>query len=323
MRRSAAGVALSAGLLGAALLAGCGGSSGSGSDVPTGAVAVVDGQNITVPQLETTMNIARLSLKTSYPEPGTEQWVSLRSRALESLAHDAELRAWAKNLGVTVKPSAVDAAVKATPLECLPRQDGGQHRPGQGRRRVQEHRHDARAVPQPYRDEAAGPGRGQQGGKVARASRTRRSRLATRRRSRPRTRCRSAASCATSWSRTRRSPISCMRSSSPRMRNSPSSRSSTRPTPPARPTGGELGEAGKTNLVKPFADVAFTIRQGVVSQAGEDAVRLAPDRGRGADPARERASARRDAASCRSAPSSSRRGGRRALRSSSARPRSS
>ena len=52
MRRSAAGVALSAGLLGAALLAGCGGSSGSGSDVPTGAVAVVDGQNITVPQLD-------------------------------------------------------------------------------------------------------------------------------------------------------------------------------------------------------------------------------------------------------------------------------
>ena len=77
------------------------------------------------PQLETTMNIARLSLKTSYPEPGTENWVSLRSRALESLAHDAELRAWAKNLGVTVKPSAVDAAVKASLSNAFPGKTAG------------------------------------------------------------------------------------------------------------------------------------------------------------------------------------------------------
>jgi parvulin-like peptidyl-prolyl isomerase len=120
MRRSAAGLALSAGLLGAVLLAGCGGSSGSGSNVPTGDVAVVDGQNITVADLQTTMNIARLTLKTSYPEPGTTDWVSLRSRALESLAHEAELRAWAHNLGVTVKQSAVDAAVKTTLANAFP-----------------------------------------------------------------------------------------------------------------------------------------------------------------------------------------------------------
>jgi parvulin-like peptidyl-prolyl isomerase len=120
MRRPAAGLALGVGLLAAVLLAGCGGSSGSGSAVPAGDVAVVDGQSITVAELETTMNIARLTLKTSYPEPGTEEWVSLRSRALESLAHEAELRAWAKNLGVTVKPSAVDAAVKATLVSAFP-----------------------------------------------------------------------------------------------------------------------------------------------------------------------------------------------------------
>ena len=36
-----------------------------------GVAAVVDGQNITVSDLETTMHIAKLSLKTSYPEPGT------------------------------------------------------------------------------------------------------------------------------------------------------------------------------------------------------------------------------------------------------------
>jgi hypothetical protein len=120
MRRSAAGLALGVGLLGAVLLAGCGGSSASGSNVPVGDVAVVDGQNITVADLETTMNIARLSLKTSYPEPGTQDWVSLRARALESLAHDAELRAWARNLGVSVKPSAVDAAVKSTLAGAYP-----------------------------------------------------------------------------------------------------------------------------------------------------------------------------------------------------------
>ena len=78
-------------------------------------------------------------------------------------------------------------------------------------------------------------------------------------------------------------------------------------TDTARKTnGGELGEVvNRTNLVKPFADVAFTTRPGRRLAAGQDAVRLAPDRGRGAGPAREHASARRDAASCRSAPSSS------------------
>jgi foldase protein PrsA len=120
MRRPAAGLALGVGLLGAVLLAGCGGSSGSGSSVPTGDVAVVDGQHITVGELNTTMNIARLTLKTSYPEPGTSDWVSLRSRALESLAHDAELRAWAHDLGVTVKPGAVDGAVKTTLANAFP-----------------------------------------------------------------------------------------------------------------------------------------------------------------------------------------------------------
>jgi hypothetical protein len=125
MRRSAAGLALGVGLLGAVLLAGCGGSSGSGSSVPTGDVARVDGQDITVADLETTMNIARLTLKTSYPIPGTTAWVSLRSRALETLAHEAELRAWAHNLGVSVKPSAVDAAVKATLSTAFPGSKSG------------------------------------------------------------------------------------------------------------------------------------------------------------------------------------------------------
>jgi hypothetical protein len=119
MRRAAC-----VGLLGVVVLAGCGGSS-SGSSLPPGVVAVVGGTDITVSQLETTMHIAKLSLKTSYPTPGTDQWLSLRTRALEALAHDAELRAWARDLGATVKPSAVDAAVKQTLVAAFPGKTAG------------------------------------------------------------------------------------------------------------------------------------------------------------------------------------------------------
>ena len=119
MRRAAC-----VGLLGVVVLAGCGGSS-SGSSLPAGVVAVVDGNDITLSQLETTMNIAKLSMKTSYPVVGTDEWLQLRTRALEALAHDEELRAWARNLGATVKPSAVDAAVKQTLAGAFPGKTAG------------------------------------------------------------------------------------------------------------------------------------------------------------------------------------------------------
>jgi len=67
MRRAAC-----VGLLGVVVLAGCGGSS-SGSSLPAGVVAVVDGNDITLSQLQTTMNIAKLSMKTSYPVVGTDE----------------------------------------------------------------------------------------------------------------------------------------------------------------------------------------------------------------------------------------------------------
>jgi foldase protein PrsA len=114
MRRAAC-----VGLLGVVVLAGCGGSS-SGSSLPAGVVAVVDGNDITVSQLQTTMHIAKLSMKTSYPVVGTDEWLSLRTRALESLAHDEELRAWASDLGATVKASAVDAELKQTLVTAFP-----------------------------------------------------------------------------------------------------------------------------------------------------------------------------------------------------------
>jgi hypothetical protein len=129
MRRAAArprrALALGLGLLGVLALAGCGGSSSSASQVPPGVAVVVDGTNITVSDLEATMHIAKLSMKTSYPTPGTEEWIALRTRALEALAHDAELRAWARNLGVTVKQSAVDAAVKQTLVSAFPGSTAG------------------------------------------------------------------------------------------------------------------------------------------------------------------------------------------------------
>jgi PPIC-type PPIASE domain/SurA N-terminal domain len=120
MRRAAC-----AGLLCAVVLTGCGGGSGSGSQVPPGVVAVVDGTNISLSELQTTMNIAKLSMKTNYPIPGTDEWLALRTRALEALAHDAELRAWARNLGVTVKASAVDTALENTLVSAFPGKTAG------------------------------------------------------------------------------------------------------------------------------------------------------------------------------------------------------
>jgi PPIC-type PPIASE domain/SurA N-terminal domain len=123
MLRAASGVACA--LVAGVLFAGCGGSSGSGSPVPVNDVALVDGTPITVTELVTTMNIAKLSMGSSYPEPGTQDWISLRSRALEALAHDAELRTWAHNLGVSVSAGAVDAAVKTTLAGAFPGKTAG------------------------------------------------------------------------------------------------------------------------------------------------------------------------------------------------------
>ena len=226
--------------------------------------------------------------------PGTDRLVSLRTRALEALAHDAELRAWAHNLGVTVKPSAVDAAAQADALERLPRQDGGHHRRGQGQRRVPStgmtrellrHRIETKLLAQAAANKVAGrpDDHGRPGPGAVREGQGDAS-----------TRCRSAARCATSWSRTRRSPTSCTRSSSPRTPISRSSPSSTRPTA-RRPTAAISGVVNRTSLVKPFADVAFTLNQGVVSQPVKTQFGWHLIEADGAGPAREHAAARRDA----------------------------
>jgi foldase protein PrsA len=264
MGRTAAGVALSAGLLGAALLAGCGGSSGSGSDVPGGVVAVVDGQNITVPQLETTMNIARISLKTSYPQPGTENWVSLRSRALESLAHDAELRAWAHNLGVTVKPSAVDAAVKSSLSNAFPGKTAGtidqakvnaEFKSTGMTRELFRSRTETKLLAQAAANKVAKSPDVTDAQVKARYEKDKATTYALPERRKLRHILVKDKALADQLYSQLESSDAKFAELAKQYSTDTSSKAS----------GGELGEAGKDNLVKPFADVAFTIRQGVVS----------------------------------------------------------
>jgi len=256
-------VALSAGLLGAVLLAGCGGSSSSGSDVPVGDVAVVDGQNISVADLNTTMNIARLSLKSSFPEPGTDEWVQLRSRALESLAHDAELRAWARNLGVSVKPAAVDAAVKSTLAGAFPGSTAGsidqakvdsEFKSTGMTRALLRSRTETKLLAQAAADKVAVAPKVTDAQIKARYAKDKASYALPERRKIRHILVKDKALADQLYSQLSSSDAS-FAELAKRYSTDTGSKAS----------GGELGVASRTNLVKPFADVAFTIRPGVVS----------------------------------------------------------
>jgi foldase protein PrsA len=264
MRRATAGLALSAGLLGAVMLAGCGGGSSSGSDVPPGVVAVVDGQNITVPQLDTTMNIARISLKTQYPEPGTEEWVSLRSRALESLAHDAELRGWARNLGVTVKPSAVDAAVTSSLSNAFPGKTAGTvdqakvdaaFKSSGMTRSLFRNRIETKLLTQAAANKVAVAPKVTDAQVKARYNKDKDTtyKLSERRKLRH-ILVKDKALADQLYEQLKDSDTSFAALAKKYSTDAGS-----------KASGGELGEASRDNLVKPFADVAFTIRQGIVS----------------------------------------------------------
>jgi PPIC-type PPIASE domain/SurA N-terminal domain len=263
MRRTAVGLALSAGLLGAALLAGCGGSSASGSDVPVGDVAVVDGQNISVADLNTTMNIARLSLKSSFPEPGTDGWVSLRSRALESLAHDAELRAWARNLGVTVKPGAVDAAVKSTLASAFPGSTAGsidqakvdaEFKSTGMTRALLRSRTETKLLAQAAADKVAVSPKVTDAQVRARYEKDKASYALPERRKIRHILVKDKALADQLYTQLESSDASFGELAKKYSTDTGSASS-----------GGELGVANRSGLVKPFADVAFTIRPGVVS----------------------------------------------------------
>ena len=264
MRRSAAGLCAGVAVLGALALAGCGGSSSSGSDVPSNAVAVVDGQPITAVDLATTLKIAKLSMKTSYPVPGTTDWVALRQRALESLAHDAELRAWAKNLGVTVKPSAVDAALKGTLSSAFPGTTSGSvdedkvnaefRRTGMTRDLLR-HRIETKLLAQAAAAKVGGNPAITDAQVLAQYNKDK----------------------GTVYSLPERRQVRHILVKDQALANQLYSQLSSSDanfaalakqysTDSTKANGGDLGVVNRTSLVKPFADVAFSLNQGVVSQ---------------------------------------------------------
>jgi parvulin-like peptidyl-prolyl isomerase len=263
MRRAAAGLTLSLGLLGVVALAGCGGSSSSGSSVPAGVAAVVDGTNITVSDLEGTLRIAKLSMKTSYPIPGTSDWITLRTRALEALAHDAELRAWARNLGVTVKPSAVDAALKQTLASAFPGSKAGSvdqakvdtefKRTGMTRTLLR-HRIETKLLAQAAAAKIGGSPAVTDAQVTAQYEKDKATvyTLPERRKVRH----------ILVKSKALADQLYAQLSSSDATFAALAKRYST---DNSKAGGGELGIVNRTGLVKPFADVAFTIGQGVVS----------------------------------------------------------
>jgi parvulin-like peptidyl-prolyl isomerase len=81
--------------------AGCGGSE----DVPTGAVAVVDGTDVSRADLDALMERAHKSYtarKQSFPKAGTADYQSLQEQALAYLVQRVEYEQAAEELGVTV-----------------------------------------------------------------------------------------------------------------------------------------------------------------------------------------------------------------------------
>jgi hypothetical protein len=262
MRRAAA--ALAAGVLGAALLVGCGGGSGSGSEVPPGVVAVVAGTNITLAELETTLHIAKLSLKTSYPIPGTTDWIGLRQRALEALAHDAELRVWARNLGVSVKPSAVDAAVKQTLASAFPGSTAGsvdqakvdaEFRSTGMTRALLRHRIETKLLAQAAVNKVGGSPTVTDAQVQAQYDKDKATVYALQERRKVRHILVKTKALA--------DEIYAQLSSSDEQFAALAKKYSTDSTKTA---GGDLGVVNRNGLVKPFADVAFSLEQGVVSQ---------------------------------------------------------
>lgn len=98
-------------LLGAFLAAGCGGSDQS---VPSDAVAVVDGTEVTKADLDALLERAKKSYvaqKRDFPKVGTSDYQSLQSQAVAYLVQRAEYDQEAESLGVEVGDKEVDARI--------------------------------------------------------------------------------------------------------------------------------------------------------------------------------------------------------------------
>ena len=105
MKRS---LALAAAALAAVTLvaAGCGGSD----EVPTNAVAVVDGSSITRASLDDLLTRAKLSYaaqKRSFPKAGTSEYQTLQTQAVAYLVQRQEYASEAEKLGIQVKDTQI------------------------------------------------------------------------------------------------------------------------------------------------------------------------------------------------------------------------
>jgi parvulin-like peptidyl-prolyl isomerase len=101
-----------AAVLGALLLAGCGGSdSKSSEDVPDDAVAVVGDQEVSKEQFNALISQAQASAKQqkrSFPKAGTPEYKNLQQQGLEYLVRRAEFEQKAKEMDVEVSDKQVD-----------------------------------------------------------------------------------------------------------------------------------------------------------------------------------------------------------------------
>ncbi len=219
---------------------------------------------ITAAQLESTLKIAKLSLKTNYPVVGTDQWVALRTRALEELAHDAELRAWARGLGAKVTEKAVDDAYQQALAGAFPGKTSGSideaklkvefaatgMTPDLLRERIR-----TKLLAQAAADKIGGSPKVTDAQVLKQYDKDKKTvyALAERRKVRH-ILVKTKAEADTVYARLSSSDASF------------AELAKQYSTDTTKTNGGDLGEVTRTGVVKPFADVAFSLEQGVVSE---------------------------------------------------------
>jgi foldase protein PrsA len=101
-----------AALLAVVVLAGCGGSS---QDVPSDAVAVVDGQEIARSDYEALITQAKKSYKNrkrDFPAAGSQEFQTLRNQAVQNLVQREQFEQKAEDLDVEVTDEQVDARLE-------------------------------------------------------------------------------------------------------------------------------------------------------------------------------------------------------------------
>jgi len=93
-------------------LAGCGGDD---QNVPDGAVAVVDGEQITKAEFDALINRAKTSYqqnKRPFPKPGTADYKTVQNQAVQYLVQQEKYRQKAEDLDVEVSDKEVDGRLK-------------------------------------------------------------------------------------------------------------------------------------------------------------------------------------------------------------------